>query len=236
MEVPKEQARLQDLDNDKTPKPAKTSSAQSAQENPAEPVATSTDFEDPENQTPEKSGEKSAETEGSTEKSAGKSDNANSSDEPKEKAPAKRSLIEIAKWVIQNEARKVGAACNFFIQRIFTLMGFGKADWTANDFAQYVKSNFSHFRQASFYGDRGDLERKRLKEYIWSFPEKTGLIFQWKRESGHGHIAVVQRVDDQLVIYHASLNTFIPKAQRVSLEVLLDASRKNLNVFSDFKK
>jgi hypothetical protein len=216
MEIPQEQARLQDLDNN----PRKSSE----KENPSNEQADQQDLlEDDFGQLDAVDAETPSETADSVENS-------------EVKKPIKRSLAEIAKWVIQHEAKKVGAACNFFIQRILELMGFGPSSWTANSFDKYVKENFSSYQEESFVSDSSGVERKRLKAYIWSFPERTGLIFQWKRSSGHGHIAVVQRIQDELVIYHASLNTFRPKAQRVTLEVLLHPTRKNLNVFSDFKK
>jgi hypothetical protein len=158
-------------------------------------------------------------------------------------APAKSSgstLAEIAKWVVAFEARKVGAACNFFIQRVLYLMGFGRSSWTANEFDQYVKQSFESYKEESFQYDSGGTEKERLKSYIWSFPERTGFILQWKRNTPHGHIAIVQRVGETLIIYHASLNTQLPRMQKVSVDLLLHKPSSKvdyqLNVFSDFKK
>lgn len=149
-----------------------------------------------------------------------------------------QSMVEIGYWVIRNEARKVGAACNFFIQRVFALMGFGKSSWLANDFDSYVQKSFASFKKESFRWDSTGAERARLKRYLWSFPEGEGVILQWKRKVGPGHVAIIHRVGNEFVLYHASLKKFIPKAQRANLETLLHRPLVgySLNVFSDFQK
>lgn len=153
-------------------------------------------------------------------------------------SPSGRNLSETARWVVENESKKVGPACNFFIQRVMFLMGWGKSSWVANDFDKYVENKFESFRKESFEMDSTGAEKRRLKEYIWSFPERTGLILQWKRKVGHGHIGIIQRIGNEIVLYHASLNQFSPKAQKANLDILVNRGSRAfvLNVFSDFQK
>lgn len=152
--------------------------------------------------------------------------------------PRPQSLVEWAKWVIQNESKKVGPACNLFVQRVLQLMGFERKNFLANNFDWYAKDKFSSYQLESFTYDSNLSQLPRLHDYIWSFPEGTGFIMQWKQKSGHGHIAIVERSGETLVIYHAGLNTFNPKAQTIPLERLLHRRKSNytLNVFSNMKK
>lgn len=147
------------------------------------------------------------------------------------------SLVEIGHWVIQNEAKKVGAACNFYIQRVFALMGFGKSSWLANNFDSFVEKRFSHYKKEVFKYDSRGAEQARLKKYLGALDEYEGVVVQWKRKVGPGHVAIVHRVKDQLVMYHASLNRFRPKAQTVEIKTLLHKPwvGYTLNVFSDFQ-
>ncbi|MEZ0390851.1 MAG: hypothetical protein ACAH59_01455 [Pseudobdellovibrionaceae bacterium] len=148
-----------------------------------------------------------------------------------------KSLIEMGLWVIEKEARKVGAACNFYVQRVLQLMGFGRSSWKANDFDLYVNQNFSTYKVESFVPSSQGSEKSRLKKYLWSFPEKTGVILQWKRRVGPGHVAILHRQGNQLVIFHASLNRFVAKAQKIDMDVLFyqGGNAYRLNVFSDLK-
>jgi len=152
--------------------------------------------------------------------------------------PVGQSLIQVGRWVIKNEARKVGPACNFFIQRVFFLMGFGRSSWLANDFDSYVKKSFTSYDQEVFHPHSPASDRNQLQKFLGSLSEGEGVVLQWKRKSGPGHVAILHRIDRQLVIYHASLNRFIPKAQVVKLDVLLPRSRGayTLNIFSHFRK
>lgn len=149
------------------------------------------------------------------------------------------SLSLIAKWVINNESKQVGPYCNFFVQRVLQIKGYGLFRWRANEFDEIAPSQFSNYKVESFVSHQDESERVRFKEYIWSYPEKTDFVLQWKRPSKHGHIAILQRIGEKLVIYHASLNSFYPKSQQAKIEVLLSASmgsKYRLNVYSDFKK
>ncbi len=153
---------------------------------------------------------------------------------PDAKEAPPKTLAEMAKWVVENESKKVGPACNFFVQRVLYLMGFGRTAWLANDFDNFVQRTFPKFDKEIFQSQSLSQERLRLRDYIWSFPERTGLIIQWERQNTNGHIGIVQRIGNELVLYHASLNKFSPKAQSASIELLLHRSENSyqLNVFS----
>lgn len=148
-----------------------------------------------------------------------------------------RAVVGIAKWVIKNEADRVGKACNRFVQRVFERMGFAKGSWTANEFDKYVARSFSSYKVRSFSQPNPLNDRQALEQYLWSFPEGTGFVFQWKRQGPHGHIGFVQRIKDKLVIYHASLNRFKPKEQQTTIEDLLykGGSKNQLFVYSHFQ-
>ncbi len=149
-------------------------------------------------------------------------------------------LVTNAKWVIDNESKKIGPVCNYFIQRVLYLRGFGTNAWVATEFDKYVLQNFSSFQKASFVFDPNGRDKARLKKYLLSRPEHSGVILQWKRKKGHGHIAILERVQNNFVIYHASLNKFSPKAQTATVDLLLHKPSRNntyiLNVYSDLKK
>jgi surface antigen len=210
-ELPHEQAKVEDLGG--VPTPAE-SDAQGSNPLPG-------DTDAPKNQPPTPS-----------------EDSPKNTPQEETQRPDPQSLIEMAKWVIQNESKKVGPACNLFVQRVLQLMGFERKNFLANNFDWYAKDKFSSYQLESFSYDSNRSQLPRLHDYIWSFPEGTGFIMQWKQKSGHGHIAIVQRVGETLVIYHAGLNTFNPKAQTIPLERLLHRRRSNytLNVFSNIKK
>jgi hypothetical protein len=149
------------------------------------------------------------------------------------------SLSEISKWVIKNEAKKIGPYCNFFVQRVLQLKGYGFYRWRANDFDTFVAKTFDSFQVETFTSQNIEIEQERLKNYIWSFPEKTDFILQWKRPSKHGHVAILQRVGDKLIIYNASLNDYLARSKQAKVEVLLNSGRGKkyrLNVYSNFVK
>ena len=148
------------------------------------------------------------------------------------------ALIEVADLVIRHESEKLGTACNHYLQRVLTIMGFPDRDFLAHDFPEYAKKYFKTYRAEKFANDNQGSDRERLKKYIWSFPERTAFIFQWSRSvlSPHGHIALVERQGEQLVIYQSSLNRFTPRKDKTTVDRLLSGwSRRQLTVFSDIE-
>lgn len=147
------------------------------------------------------------------------------------------SLVDVGRWVIMYEARKVGPACNFYIQRVFQLLGFGRGSWLANDFDRYVKDNFKSYTKEAFKINSRVNDQNRLKSYLMKFPEKKGVVLQWERNRGPGHVAILHRIRNEFVIFHASLNKFNAKAQKADIPNILYRSGTDytLYVYSDMK-
>jgi hypothetical protein len=140
-------------------------------------------------------------------------------------------LIKIAYSVVVNESQKLPAACNIYVLRVLELMGFPtKPGFVANNFDVYAKKSFKNYR-AVFFNDIANLKR-----HLWSYPERTGFILQWKRSKAAGHVAIVERVDDKLYIYQASLNKYHARINETTLEnLLLVNEKKGLTVFSELQ-
>jgi hypothetical protein len=145
-------------------------------------------------------------------------------------------FIKVAFWVVQNEARKIGTPCNFYVSRVLELSGYSDDGFLANDFDIYARKHFSSYKDERFVTHNLESERLRLKRYIWSYPARTPFILQWERPRPKpGHIAIVERIGDQLVVYQASLNRHIARREQTSIDRLLSTSRgANLTVYSEF--
>lgn len=145
-------------------------------------------------------------------------------------------FIKSAFWVVQNEARKIGTPCNFYVSRVLVLTGYSKDGFLANDFDLYARKNFSSYKSEIFNTSNIESERQRLRHYIWSYPTRTPFIFQWERSAPQpGHIAIVERIGDQLVVYQASLNLFIARREQTTVDRLLSQARSaRMTVYSEF--
>lgn len=145
-------------------------------------------------------------------------------------------FIKVAFWVIQNEARKIGTPCNFYVSRVLELSGYSNDSFLANDFDIYARKHFSSSKNEIFSSSNIQAERLRLKRHIWSYPTRTPFIFQWERPNPKpGHIAIVERIGDQLVVYQASLNRHIARREQTSIDRLLNQARgARMTVYTDF--
>ena len=145
-------------------------------------------------------------------------------------------FIKVAFWVVQNEAKKIGTPCNFYVSRVLELTGYSDDGFLANDFDIYAKKHFSSYKDEKFVSTNLQSERLRLKRHLWSYPSRTPFILQWERQAPKpGHIAIVERVGDQLVIYQASLNRHIARREQTTIDRLLSASRApRMTVYSEF--
>ena len=145
-------------------------------------------------------------------------------------------FIKAAFWVVQNEARKIGTPCNFYVSRVLVLTGFSKDSFRANDFDIYARKNFSSYKNEIFSTSNLESERARLKRHIWSYPQRTPFIIQWERSAPQpGHIAIVERIGEQLVVYQASLNRHIARREQTTIDRLLSHARKaRMTVYSEF--
>lgn len=145
-------------------------------------------------------------------------------------------FIKVAFWVVQNEAKKIGTPCNFYVSRVLELSGFSDDGFLANDFDIYARKNFSSYKEEKFAIINVTSERMRLKRYLWSYPSRTPFIIQWERAAPKpGHIAIVERIGEQLVIYQASLNRHIARREQTTIDRLLSTSRgARMTVYSEF--
>lgn len=145
-------------------------------------------------------------------------------------------FIKVAYWVVQNEAKKIGTPCNFYVSRVLELNGYSDDGFLANDFDIYAKKHFSSYKDERFVSTNIQAERLRLKRHLWSYPSRTPFILQWERQAPKpGHIAIVERIGDQLVIYQASLNRHIARREQTTIDRLLSASRApRMTVYSEF--
>jgi hypothetical protein len=146
-------------------------------------------------------------------------------------------FIQIAMWVIKNESRKIGTACNFYVSRVLEIAGYSDDSFIANDFDLYAKRNFSSAETESYDTNNVAPERQRLKSHLWSYPERTPFIFNWERLAGqHGHIAIVERIGNQLVIFQANMGKYLPQRGQTTIENLISFSKKaKLTVYANFR-
>lgn len=140
-------------------------------------------------------------------------------------------------WVMVNEGKKIGTPCNFFLRRVLEVSGFAKASFRANDFDDYADKYFSSAKEQTFKSVKN--ERERLRQYLWSFPSSTPFIMNWHRDGvKYGHVAIVERYDNDLVIYQASIGSHSARQDKATVEGLLDdpSMKRDLTVYTNFYK
>lgn len=143
-------------------------------------------------------------------------------------------LIYYAQLIMETEGHRLGTACNFYVHRVLQATGFVHHVYLANDFHQYAKKYFKTYKAEVFKVEGSNSDVKRLKQYLWSYPERTPFIMNWTRPGRHGHIAIIERLNDKLVIYQASLGTKTPRKDQTTPERLLNGSgRRHLTVYSE---
>ena len=146
-------------------------------------------------------------------------------------------FIKIAHEVMVKEGKKIGTPCNFYLRRVLVRAGYADDGFVANDFDIYAKKNFSSYKSQDFKIDKNGTDRPELKKYIWSFPERTPFIAQWTRPGNYGHVAIIERIGDELVIYQASINQYTARRDLTTIEKLLSSQKRAfLTLYSDFKK
>lgn len=148
-----------------------------------------------------------------------------------------RRILKNAEYVVTKEKniRGVGDACNFFLQRILTLSGFSDDGYLASDFDIYAKNHFRNKKTATFKVEPLRRDTKALQAFLESYPDETPFILQWEKKVGHGHLAIVTRKADKLIIYEASLGRFKAEKKLTTARTILSASeRYKLTVYVDF--
>ncbi len=143
------------------------------------------------------------------------------------------SIIANAQKVMDTEGRSLGTACNRYVQRVLNVSGFPKGHFLANDFDLYAKKFIRSYQVENFTRNESGSEQERLKKHLWSFPERTPFIMQWSRAGVYGHIAIVERIGENLVIYQASLNRYTARKDQTTINTLLNGyNRRVLSVYS----
>jgi hypothetical protein len=153
--------------------------------------------------------------------------------EPKKDPPSPASNFIIAAYnTMVNEGKKLGAACNFYLQGVLRSLGFKVEGFLANDFDVAAKKMFKSYRVVTF------TSASELKRHLWSYRQRTGFIFQWERSGGSpGHVGIVERVGEKLYIYQASLNKYTARVELTTLDKLLAVNgNRGLQVYSEFTK
>lgn len=146
-------------------------------------------------------------------------------------------FVKKAIWVMVNEGKKIGTPCNYYLRRVLEYAGFKNAPFLANDFGKYADKYFSGDNKQTFKS--GKVDRVRLHEFLWSFPSSTPFIMNWHKQSvRYGHVAIVERYDNTLVIYQASIGSFSARQDKTTVESLLDetAFGRDLTVHANFSK
>lgn len=143
-------------------------------------------------------------------------------------------LIKNAQKIMEKEGKKIGTACNLYVRRVLEVTGYAAGFFMANDFDVYAKKNIPHYKSIEFKRDPNGSDKERLQKHIWSYPERTPFILQWKSPRAHGHIALMERIGDKLIIYQASLGRFTARKDQTSITILLSGyNRRTLTVFSE---
>lgn len=151
------------------------------------------------------------------------------------KYPQASSFIKNAEWVMTHEGKKIGTPCNLYLLRVLVVSGFPQDFFLANDFDHYAKKYFKHAQVSEFKNDHSGSDIARLKQHLWSFPERTPFILQWAGVGMHGHIAIVERIQDQLIIYQANLNRYTARKDQTTVQNLLNGfNRRVLTVYTNF--
>lgn len=145
-------------------------------------------------------------------------------------------LIEWAHKTMIEEGQKLGTACNRFVLRVLTKLGFPNISFLANDFDNYAKKYIKNYKTHVFKSANNKAESAELKKIIWSYPERTPFIAQWKRSNNHGHIAVIEKFQDQIIIYQASLNKHTARRSVTTPDQLLNyTSRAHLILYAELE-
>lgn len=158
---------------------------------------------------------------------------------PFPKSSASMSKIIQNAYLVMNNKKDVAwikTACNRYLSYVLARSGYSRDGFLANDFDIYAKKNLKHARDVLFKGETNlAAELARLKQHIWSYPERTPFILQWTRPtSRHGHVAILERIGDRLFIFQASLGAYEPRLNEIKVNTLLNArSSKHLNVYSE---
>lgn len=148
--------------------------------------------------------------------------------------PEASTIIKNAQKVMVEEGKKIGPACNFYVQRVLQVSGFPKGSYLAADFDLYAEKNFKYYRAKNFLKTSAQNDTEKLRKYIWNYPERTPFILQWSRAKVTGHIAIMERIGDQLIIYQASLNKYTARKSLTTVDSLLrDYNRRVLTVYSE---
>lgn len=148
--------------------------------------------------------------------------------------PEASTIIKNAQKVMVEEGKKIGPACNFYVQRVLQVSGFPKGSYLAADFDLYAEKNFKYYRAKNFLKNSAQNDTEKLRKYIWNYPERTPFILQWSRAQVTGHIAIMERIGDQLIIYQASLNKYTARKSLTTIDSLLrDYNRRVLTVYSE---
>ncbi len=145
-------------------------------------------------------------------------------------------FIQYAHEVMIKEGKSLGTPCNYYVQRVLVRAGFPKGDFRANDFDLYAKKNFTFYKAEDFKIDATRSDKDELKKHLWSYPERTPFILQWTRPGHYGHIAILERIGDGLIIYQASIGGHTAQRSQTKIETLLSSRhRAYLTVYSEFK-
>ena len=158
---------------------------------------------------------------------------------PFPKSSASMSKIIQNAYLVMNSKKDVAwikTACNRYLSYVLARSGYSRDGFLANDFDVYAKKNLKHARNVLFKGETNlAAEIARLKQHIWSYPERTPFILQWTRPAGrHGHVAILERIGDRLFIFQASLGAYEPRMNEIKVNTLLNARNSgHLNVYTE---
>lgn len=157
------------------------------------------------------------------------------SEEPRKDQETSK-FIKNAAWVMTYEGKKLGTPCNFYLRRVLEVSGFPSKGFVANDFDLYAKNFFNSYKSRDYVNDVKGTDHINLKNDIWSYPERTPFILQWTGVNMPGHLAILERQRDKLIIYHASLHRFTARRETTSVNNLLSGfNGRILTVYSEFK-
>lgn len=146
-------------------------------------------------------------------------------------------ILNNTEYVFKNEGHKrgIGNACNFFLQRILERSGFSDDGYMAHEFDRYAKKHFTGVKTAEFRVEPLRKDAKNLEKFLFSFPEGTPFILQWKPVAGHGHLAIVTRKDGKLTVYEATLGKPRATQKETTARTLLSATdRYKMIVYVNF--
>ncbi len=149
--------------------------------------------------------------------------------------PQASKFIRNADYIMLTEGEKIGTPCNRYLQRVLQYSGYPPGSYLANDFNIYAAKKIPYAGIAHFVHDRNGSEIERLRRHLWSFPERTPFIMQWSRPGVPGHLAIVERVREKLIIYQASLNKYTARKDQTTVSILLSGyNRHTLSVYANF--